>query len=68
MKVQRNRACDESYRHFLNVAPSIRDEKSGEVEIGGITFLREFEDVKVPPDTMVPAFASVGRISATRSW
>jgi len=22
MKVQRNRACDESYRHFLNVAPS----------------------------------------------
>jgi hypothetical protein len=53
MKVQRNRACDESYRHFLKVAPSIRDEKSGEVEIGGITFLQEFEDVKVPPQLLL---------------
>ena len=57
LKVKRDRACDESYGHFLEVAPLMREEKSGDLALGGITFLEQFKAIKPSPDAVLRCYS-----------
>ena len=56
LRVKRNRAGGDSYGHFVASAPSMREENSGKVAVGGVTFLDQFKDLKPPPDTVLKCY------------
>ena len=56
LRVKRNRSCDESYEHFVANAPSMHEEGSGKVAIGGVTFVEQFKDLKPPPDAVLKCY------------
>lgn len=54
LKAKRTRNCDQSYKQFVDAAPSIRDSDSGEVAVGGVRFVGDQHDL--PPGTQLVCF------------
>jgi len=56
LKAKRDKSCDQSYDQFLSTAPKLKQQGSDDVVVGGVEFVENFKDLKIPPKRILPCY------------